>query len=57
MSSDPDEILDCLFHACAFAAFVELAHAEQGWPDIEATRRLAYAYYEQQLAIKNRLPP
>ena len=53
MSSDHDEILDGLFHGCALAAFLEQAHAEQGWPDVEAMRRLAYAYYEQALAEKN----
>lgn len=53
MSNDADEILDGLFHSCAFAAFLEEAHAQQGWPDIETTRRRAYAYYEQELAIKN----
>ena len=54
MSSDPDEILDGLFHACAFGAFLEEAHAQQGWPDMEATSRRAFAYYEQDLAVKNR---
>lgn len=53
MSNDPDEILDGLFHACAFAAFLDQAHAERGWPDPEATRRRAFDYYEQELAIKN----
>jgi hypothetical protein len=53
MTNDPDDILDGMFHSCAFAAFVEEAHARQGWPDIEATRRRAYAYYEQELAVKN----
>jgi hypothetical protein len=56
MTSDSDDIFNDPFHGCAFAAFVEQAHAEQGWPDIEATRRLAYAYFEQQLAIRNRRP-
>jgi hypothetical protein len=56
MMTDPDDIFNDSFHACAFAAFLEQAHAEQGWPDIEATRRLAYAYFEQQLATKNRRP-
>jgi hypothetical protein len=54
MTSDPDEILDGLFHACAFSAFLEQAHAQQGWPDSEATRRRAYASYEQELAARNR---
>jgi hypothetical protein len=53
MTNDPDEILDGLFHGCAFTAFLEQAQAEQGWPDIEATRRRAFDYYEQELAIKN----
>jgi hypothetical protein len=47
-------ILDDLFPACALAAFLEQAHAEQSWPDIEATRRRAYAYFERELALKNR---
>jgi hypothetical protein len=54
MSSDPDEILDGLFHACAFAAFLDEAHAQQAWPDMEATRRRASTYYEHDLAVKNR---
>jgi hypothetical protein len=54
MTSDSDEILDGLFHSCAFAAFLDQAYAQQGWPEIEATRRRAYAYYEQELAVKNR---
>ena len=53
MTNDPDEILDELFHGCAFSAFLEEAHAQQGWPDMEAVRRRAFAYYEQKLAIKN----
>jgi hypothetical protein len=56
MSSDPDEILDGLFHACAFAAFLEQAHARQGWPDSEATRQRAYQLYEHALAEKNGRP-
>jgi hypothetical protein len=46
----PDDILDDLFHGCAFQAFVDEAHAVQGWPDPEATRRRAYRYYEDALA-------
>jgi hypothetical protein len=56
MSGDPDEVLDGLFHACAFAAFVEQAHAQQGWPASEATRQRAYQLYEQALAEKNDRP-
>ncbi len=51
---DHDDILDDLFHGCAFAAYVDQAIEEQGPPDSEATRRRAYAYYEQELAAKNR---
>ena len=51
-----DSVLDDLFPACALAAFLEQAHAEQGWPDMEATRRLAYAYDDQTLAEKNGRP-
>jgi hypothetical protein len=46
-------ILDDLFQSCALAAFLEQAHAEQDWPEPEATRRLAYRMYEEALAEKN----
>jgi hypothetical protein len=39
--SKADDILDDLFHGCAFAAYVELAVACRGVPDQEATRQLA----------------
>jgi hypothetical protein len=48
-----DSILDDLFQGCALTAFLEQAHAQQGWPDAEATRRRAYELYEQALAQKN----
>jgi hypothetical protein len=54
MTDNQDEILDDLFHTCALTAFLEEAHAQQGWPDLDATRRRAYAYYEEELAIKSR---
>ena len=55
MSEDSfDELLDDLFTGCAFAAFVEQTIAQGGPPDMEATRRLAYRYYEQALAEKNK---
>jgi hypothetical protein len=47
-----DSILDDLFHGCALTAFLKQAHAQQGWPDEEATRLLAYRLYEQALAEK-----
>ena len=45
-----DPLFDDLFHGCAFAAYVEQAFAAGGPPDIEATRRLAFQYYEEALA-------
>lgn len=48
-----DDILDDVFHGCAFAAFVELAIACGGLPDRDATRMLAYRYYEEALAQKD----
>ena len=48
-----DEILDDLFHGCAFAAYVELAFACGGEPESDAVRRLAYRYYEELLGTKN----
>lgn len=54
-AADPAaEVIDDLFHACALAAFVEQAAAAGGWPDPEATRRLAYRYYEAELRERNR---
>jgi hypothetical protein len=54
MSSDLDEILDDLFHGCAWAAFAELVAATGCIPDTETTRRLAYRYYEEASAEKNK---
>jgi hypothetical protein len=45
------------FHAIALFAFVEQAMAQGGWPDCEATRRRAYAYYEQELALRTQNAP
>ena len=53
MTASNDDILDGLFHAAAWAAYIEQAQAEQGWPDPEATRRRAFSYYEKALAAKN----
>ena len=52
-----DELLDDLFHGCAFAAFVEEARAAQGSPDPEPTRQRAYAIYEAELAARSRGAP
>jgi hypothetical protein len=49
-----DDILADLFHGCAFAAFVEQAALTGGSPCPEATRRLAYRYYEEALAARQR---
>lgn len=49
-----DVILDGLFHACAWYAYLDQAQQQQGWPDSEATRQRAYRYYEQALAEKHR---
>jgi hypothetical protein len=48
-----DDIWDDLFHGCAWAAYIDQAHAEHGPPDSDATRRRAYRYYEEELARKN----
>jgi len=53
MTLDAGDILDDLFHGCALDAFLEQAAGEQGWPDVEATRRRAYQIYEECLAVKN----
>ena len=47
-----DDFWDDLFHGCALAAFIDQAIQEGCSPDKEATRRRAYAYYEQELAAK-----
>jgi hypothetical protein len=49
-----DNLFDDLFLNCAWSAFLEQAHRQQGWPDMEATRLLAYHFYEEALADKNR---
>jgi hypothetical protein len=49
------DILDDLFTGCALTAFLEIwEQTGQFPPDSEATRRLAYRYYEEALAEKNR---
>jgi hypothetical protein len=52
MTTDLDDMLDDLFHGCAFAAFVEQAIAQGGPPDMEATKRRAFHLYEEALASK-----
>ncbi|HEV8059420.1 MAG TPA: hypothetical protein VGP68_06090 [Gemmataceae bacterium] len=53
MTETIDDILDDPFHGAAWAAYIELASIACGHPDPEATRRLAYRYYEEALARKN----
>jgi hypothetical protein len=48
-----DPMWDDVFHGCAWVAYIDQAQQERGWPDSEATRRRAFAYYEEELAMKN----
>jgi hypothetical protein len=58
MTEMTDDILDCLFHGCAWSAYLEvLARTGQFPPDSETTRILAYRLYEEALAEKNGRPP
>lgn len=47
MTESLDNILDNLFHGCAFTAFVEQAIAGRGPHCAEKTRRRAYQFYEE----------
>ena len=50
-----EDILDDLFHGCAFAAYLEIAAETGQWPpDSELTRVRAYQLYEQALAARQR---
>ena len=48
-----DPIWDEPFHAVAFAAFVQQAREDGGWPDTEKTRQRAYRLYEEELAARS----
>lgn len=49
-----DHVLDDIFHACALRAWMDTAEASGQWPPpVEATRRLAYRYYEEWLREQN----
>ena len=50
---DDDNVLDNLFHACAFRAWLQQAAEQQDWPDFEAVRERAYRLYEEARAAKN----
>jgi hypothetical protein len=50
-----DDILDDLFHGCAWTAYLEVwRRTGQFPPDSEATRIRAYQLYEEALTEKNR---
>jgi hypothetical protein len=50
-----EDVIDSIFHGCAVAAYVEIwRRTGQFPPDSEATRQLAYHYYEEELAARNR---
>ena len=50
MTDELAELFENHFHGAALQAFVEQARQQQGWPCPQATRRLAYRYYEEELA-------
>jgi hypothetical protein len=55
MTPNDDIWEDNSFHFCALRAYLEIyALTKEFPPDSEATRRLAYRYYEEALAEKNR---
>jgi hypothetical protein len=50
-----DEFWNNLFYGCAVAAYVEIwRQTGQFPPDSEATRQLAFRYYEEELAARNK---
>ncbi|MEZ6064136.1 MAG: hypothetical protein R3B90_00160 [Planctomycetaceae bacterium] len=56
MTETLDDILDDLFHGCAFAAFMEQAVLAGGFPCPEMTRRRAFQLYEEALAVRHQPP-
>lgn len=53
-AAEEEDLLDSLFHGCAFLAFVEQAMVAGTWPQAEATRVRAYRLYEEALAARER---
>lgn len=52
-----DDILDDLFHGCAWEAYLHVAHTTHRWPpDSESVRRLTYALYESSLRERHQNP-
>lgn len=47
-----EDIMDDLFHGCAFVAYIEEATKAGGEPCSELTRRRAFQYFEAALAEK-----
>jgi len=56
MTDDLNDILDDLFHGCAFAAFMEQAVLTGDYPCPERTRRRAFQLYEQALKAQTNHP-
>ena len=54
MTDSLDDILDDLFHGCAWQAYLEQAAIVQGPPPSEPTRIRAYQLYELALAERRR---
>ena len=50
MTDELAELFENHFHGAALQAIVEQARQQQGWPCPQATRQLAYRYYEEELA-------
>ena len=50
-----DDLFDDLFHAAAFAAYLDEASLQQGPPDSERTRRRAFRYYEEELRFQKQM--
>jgi hypothetical protein len=48
-----DSLWEDIFHGCAWVAYIDEARLQHGWPDAESVRRRAFAYYEEELAVKN----
>lgn len=53
MTNADSDILDDLFHGCAFRAFVEEAVESGRLPCVEQTKYRAYQHYEESLAAAN----
>jgi hypothetical protein len=52
-AAEYDDIWDSVWHGCVWAAYFDQMAEDGAPPSSEATRRRAYAYYEQELRDKN----